>query len=168
MKINNEILILNTGGTFNKYYDPIKGELKVNQNNNFIEDIIIKSKIDSVQIEGILYKDSLELDDDDRTYLKEYILKTKYKKIIVIHGTDTMDQSAKVISQFVQDKMVVFTGAMKPFTIESVEAVSNLMSAYGYLSNTFKAGVFISMHGMIKEHHLIKKNKELGVFECLN
>lgn len=165
---NNKILILNTGGTFNKYYDQIKGKLEVSQKNNFIEDILFHSKIKNITLEGLLYKDSLEIDDSDRNSLNEYIKNSSFEKIIVIHGTDTMDKSAQVIAQNIKNKIVVFTGAMEPYSISSVEAVANLMQAYGYLLGTQKKGVFISMHGMVEEYQKIKKNKELGIFECLN
>jgi L-asparaginase len=168
MILNNEILILNTGGTFNKYYDPIAGALKVSKKNNFIKDILEKSKLTNIALEGILYKDSLEINDKDRELLKEYIHKLQYNKVIVIHGTDTMDKSAEFIAKNIQNKTIVFTGAMKPYSIQNVEAVANLMTAYGYLLNAQDSGVFISMHGMVEEYQKLKKNRELGIFECQN
>jgi L-asparaginase len=55
---------------------------------------------------------------------------------------------------------------MKPYSIDSVEAVSNLMLSIGFLKGTTNTGIYIGMHGFIKDHKEIKKNRELGVFEC--
>jgi L-asparaginase len=167
MNINNKILIINTGGTFNKYYDPIAGELQVSQNNNFLEDITQKAKLSNIKIEGILYKDSLQINDKHREVLIQYIHKSSFEKIIVVHGTDTIDKSAKALDEvFGAYKTIVLTGAMEPYSIQSVEAVANLMMGYGYLLNTDKKGVFLSMHGMVEPYNKIYKNKELGIFEC--
>lgn len=168
MVLNNKILILNTGGTFNKYYEPISGNLKVSQENNFINDIFTRAKNSNITIDGLLFKDSLEIDDNDRKLLVEYIQNSSYDKIIIVHGTDTMDQSADFIAKNIQDKMIVLTGAMKPYSIESVEAVSNLMVGYGYLLNLQENGTYIAMHGMVQEYQKIRKNRELGIFECQN
>ena len=61
--MNNTILILNTGGTFNKIYNPIKGELEILSNNNLLNKIIensFKNNLD-IKVEGIIYKDSLDI-----------------------------------------------------------------------------------------------------------
>lgn len=163
-----KIFILNTGGTFNKIYDPVNGKLIVEENNNFLNEIIQKGKISHYLLEGILYKDSLDFTQKDREILKQAIEKSGLSKILIIHGTDTIDQSAEFIAQHIQDKQIVFTGAMIPYSIQSVEAVANLMMGYGYLLASQQNGVFISMHGAVKPYNLIKKNKELGIFECHN
>jgi L-asparaginase len=74
-----KILILNTGGTFNKYYDQIDGQLKVSSNNNFINDILIKAKISHIEVDGLIYKDSLDMTLEDRKQIVKYI-KENYVK----------------------------------------------------------------------------------------
>lgn len=166
MKNNNKVLILNTGGTFNKVYDQVKGELFVPQNNEAVENILEKSKIKTVKVEGLIYKDSLEITNNDRKLLAEYIKRSIYKKILIIHGTDTMDKTAAYLSKHINNKTIVITGAMEPYSIDPVEAVSNLMSGYGFLQNCKKNNIYISMHGFVKKHNKIKKNRKHGVFEC--
>ncbi|MEA3354550.1 MAG: asparaginase domain-containing protein [Campylobacterota bacterium] len=162
-----KILILNTGGTFNKIYDEITGELIVPRHNNSLKKIIVKSKLSNIAIDGLIYKDSLNITKRDRQILLEYINKSKIDNIIIVHGTDTMDKTAQYLSGSIINKQIILTGAMKPYSIEKTEAVSNLMAAYGYIQSNKKNGVYISMHGLIKKHNKIKKNKTLGVFECL-
>ena len=166
MSKNTNILILNTGGTFNKIYDEFNGNLIVPKNNYAVNKILLNSKINKCKVKGLIYKDSLEINVEDRKLLKRYIISSKYKKIIIIHGTDTMDETAKYLDKNIKNKEIILTGAMVPFSVNQIEATSNLMLAYGYLSHKLKAGIYISMHGNIRNYKKIKKNRTLGVFEC--
>lgn len=157
------MLIINTGGTFNKRYDPIKGELFVPQDNSAIEAILTSLVID-ISLQGILYKDSLEMDDYDRSVLGKTITESEAKTIIVVHGTDTMDVSAEYVASLELDKVIVFTGAMIPFSIDPLEATANLSMAIGYANNG-SAGVHIVMQGIMGRYEQVKKNKSAGKFE---
>ncbi len=157
------MLILNTGGTFNKKYNPIAGELYVPSDEKAIEAIIDTLNMD-VRVRGILHKDSLEMDESDRALLCEEIVNAKEEIVIVVHGTDTMDQSAVKVAQLGLDKTVVFTGAMVPFAVDPIEATANLAMAIGYATNC-KSGVYIVMQGVCGEYDTIIKNKAVGKFE---
>lgn len=157
------MLIINTGGTFNKRYDPIKGELFVPQDSSAIEAILASLVID-ISLQGILYKDSLEMDDHDRSVLGKTITELEAKTIIVVHGTDTMDVSAEYVASLELDKVIVFTGAMVPFSIDPLEATANLSMAIGYANNG-SAGVHIVMQGIMGRYEQVKKNKSAGKFE---
>lgn len=161
------ILILNTGGTFNKVYNPLTGNLDVPNNNVAIESICNKSKISNTIIDGLIFKDSLDMTDEDRQSIVEYINHSKYKNIIIVHGTDTMDKTASYLNEKIKDKNIILTGAMIPYSIEQTEAVANLMSAYGFLKSNIENGVYICMHGLVENFNKIVKNKKLGIFECL-
>lgn len=167
MDIDNKVLILNTGGTFNKVYEQISGRLIVPKNNKAVESILEKAKIKDVTLKGIIYKDSLDITKMDREILRKYINKCGYKKILIIHGTDTMDKTASYLFKNIKNKQILLTGAMEPYSIDPVEAVSNMMSGYGFLKNCKKEGIYISMHGFVKKYNKITKNRKLGVFECL-
>ncbi|MBD3798989.1 asparaginase domain-containing protein [Sulfuricurvum sp.] len=155
--------IINTGGTFNKRYDPIRGELFVPSDNRSIEEILT-SLVTDIPISGVIYKDSLEMDDWDRTVLGETIAQCSEQTIIVVHGTDTIDMSAAHIDTLQLNKTVVFTGAMIPFAIDPVEATANLAMAIGYAHN-LSAGVYIVIQGVMGSFKQVKKNKSLGKFE---
>lgn len=155
--------IINTGGTFNKRYDPIKGELFVPNDNHAIE-AILDSLVVSIPVQGVFYKDSLEMDNEDRTRLGKTIAQSDEKSIIVVHGTDTMDLSAASVECLGLEKVIVFTGAMVPFSIDNVEATANLSMAIGYAQGA-KNGVHIVMQGVMGEAAKVKKNKTAGKFE---
>lgn len=159
------MLILNTGGTFNKRYDPIAGELFVPCDNQAVEAIMATFAV-AVPVEGLIYKDSLEMDETDRAVLCDAIASSNATMIIVVHGTDTIDKSALAVAAMQYDKTVVFTGAMVPFSIDPVEATANLAMAIGYARNA-PHGVHIVMQGISGTYERIIKNRELGKFECL-
>jgi len=163
------IEIINTGGTFNKRYNPLNGELEVPNDYMAVSDILKKSLFinQKIKLTQIISKDSLEFTKDDRKLLLKTIKNSKSKKIIVIHGTDTMHKSAKFISKFIKDKIVIFTGAMKPYEINPIEATSNLMLAIGFSQNA-KEGIYISMHGIVKKYNKIKKDYKKGIFIANN
>ena len=158
------ILIVSTGGTFNKIYNPITGVLEIDEMSSSILDISSKWQIENMNLVNIISKDSLDMTNEDRELLLQCITDTEYKKIIVIHGTDTMEISADLISKNINKKSVVFTGAMVPFSVDKVEATANLASAVGFLLGTPKDGVFIAMNGINSKNHLITKNRGKGLF----
>jgi L-asparaginase len=155
--------IINTGGTFNKRYNPINGELFVPTDNRAIEEIL-KSLVVDIPISGVIYKDSLEMDDEDRRILGETIAQSLEKIIIVVHGTDTIDVSATYIDALGLDKTVVFTGSMIPFSIDPLEATANLAMAIGYAKHA-PMGVHIVIQGVMNRFKQVKKNKSAGKFE---
>lgn len=157
------MLILNTGGTFNKRYDPISGELFVPSDNQAVNSVI-SLFTDSIAVEGMLYKDSLEMTHSDRETLAEKIRQSDEKRIIVVHGTDTMDASAQHLAKLGLDKVIVFTGAMVPFSIDAIEATANLAMAIGYAHN-LSSGVYIVMQGVYGPYNCVIKNRECGKFE---
>lgn len=79
-----------------------------------------------------------------------------------------MDKTAIFLAKNITDKTIVLTGAMHPFSIEPVEATANFMTGYGYLLACNQNGIYIAMHGMVKNHLEIKKNRQKGIFECQN
>lgn len=160
------IKIVNTGGTFNKCYDEISGELQVAQSNAAIEHIVESSFRGNIkcEIEGILFKDSLEMQPEDR---EEIAKKVKNNPLcLIVHGTDTMDLTAKYLAEQLSDEIVVLTGSMKPYSIDPIEAVSNFSTAVQFLQSCETSGVYIAMHGLVKPYTQIKKNRELGIFQC--
>ena len=160
------MLILNTGGTFNKKYNPKNGELEVPYDNSAIENILESVAI-SHDIAGVVYKDSLDMNLEDRKMLVNIILYSDEKHFLIVHGTDTIDQTAEFLSTIIEDKTIVLTGAMKPFEIDSIEASLNLGISLGFLRASEKQGVYISMNGYVEPWDRLKKNKEKGIFELV-
>ena len=159
------IEIINTGGTFNKIYDPIKGELIVPKTNEAIEKIL-KNFYNNFKYElkGVIFKDSLDMDDSDREILLNEIKESFSKKILVVHGTDTIDKSAKFIDKHIKNRCIVFTGAMKPFNIDPIEATANFTLALSKLLLDYEEGVFIAMHSLVLPYDKIYKDRDRGLF----
>ena len=159
-----KILIINTGGTFNKIYNPLTGNLDIDSEGSAINSIA-DAWLRKLKIKNIIGKDSLEMTNEDREFIVRTIKKSKINNIIIVHGTDTMDKTAKYLATTNLKKKIILTGAMVPYSINPIEATSNLCSAYGYLQANNKIGVYISMNGVIKDHKRVIKNKEKGYFE---
>lgn len=159
-----KITIINTGGTFNKRYNPIKGELDVPNDHIALEKLISWCHNVEFEIKDIISKDSLDITDEDRQILVDTIKKTKNDKIIIIHGTDTVDLTSKFVKNQINDKKIVFTGAMIPMSIDEVEASQNFSIALGFLSSDVKNGAYLAMHGIVAESGKLLKNKQLGKF----
>lgn len=160
-----KLLILNTGGTFNKVYNPLKGELEVPKDAKAPEAILRYFYNTSYQLINIIHKDSLEMNDEDRALILHHVEQTEAAKILIIHGTDTMDITATFLDLHVKHKMVLLTGAMVPFSIDSIEATANLSMALGALQEGKERGIYIAMHGLVAKHDAIYKNREKGIFE---
>jgi L-asparaginase len=159
------MLIINTGGTFNKRYNPLKGELEVPKDSQALESILKYFYNLKYEIKNIVHKDSLDMLDTDRKEIVELIKNSSQEKILIIHGTDTMDKTAEFLEKHVSDKTILLTGAMVPYSIDSVEANANLSMSIGYLLQSTKNGIFIAMHGLVDEHKNVYKNRKIGVFQ---
>lgn len=157
------MLILNTGGTFNKRYNPLNGELEV-PHDNLAVDTVISTFTKAVNVQGLLYKDSLEMTHEDREVLAKTIFQSDEDVIIVIHGTDTMDQSAQHLANLGLQKVIVFTGSMVPFSIDVIEATANLAMAIGYTHHALH-GVYIVMQGVCGPYNRVIKNRDQGKFD---
>ena len=161
-----DILIINTGGTFNKVYNPITGELDIDTKGKALKEIE-HHWLSSFQTVNIIGKDSLDMNDGDREKILETITSSDVQHIIIIHGTDTMDKTADYLNSAKIEKEIVLTGSMVPYSINSTEATANLASAYGFLHGVQENGIYIAMNGKIGRYQKIQKNKEKGFFESI-
>ena len=158
-----KILIISTGGTFNKVYNSKTGALDIDKSSNALKNIASKW-LTEFEILNIIGKDSLEMTNHDRLELLSTIHQANHKHIIIVHGTDTMDITAEYLADAELEKTIVLTGAMVPYSIEPTEATANLASAYGYLIALEKKGVFIAMNGVMGLYNKVKKNRKEGKF----
>jgi L-asparaginase len=161
-----KVLIINTGGTFNKIYNPINGQLEIQNNDEVIENLLKSiGSNHEFKIIGTIYKDSLEMNDDDREKISETLLTTEEKKVIIIHGTDTIHETAQFLSERIFGKTIVLVGAMKPISINPIDGTLNLGVALGFLQHDPFDRIYISMSGLILPFEKITKNREFGVFQ---
>lgn len=159
----NKILLISTGGTFNKIYNPLKGALPVDNSSRALTEIASKWLCE-FEIMNIIGKDSLEMNSQDRLELLATINQSEYENIIVIHGTDTMELTAEYLADGDLEKKIIITGAMVPYSIDPVEATANLASSFGYMQNLNDNGVYIVMNGLFGSYEKIKKDRKKGKF----
>jgi L-asparaginase len=159
-----KITVLNTGGTFNKRYNPIKGQLEVPTDNIALDKIVKSCHNVQFDIKNIVSKDSLDFTQEDRETILKEVQNSTSDKIIIIHGTDTVDLTSKFFEGQIEGKTIVFTGAMVPMSIDEVEATMNFSQAIGFLNADVKPGIYLSMHGVVVDHSRLKKDRSVGQF----
>jgi L-asparaginase len=158
-----KILIINTGGTFNKHYNPVKGSLEVLQDSTVLNELM-KKWLCEFDVLNIIGKDSLDMTTQDRMELLATINMSEYDDFIVVHGTDTMELTAEYIADAEVEKRIVLTGAMVPYSIDPTEATANLASAIGYLQRLDNDGVYITMNGVFGSYNKVTKDRKEGKF----
>lgn len=159
-----KITVINTGGTFNKRYNPIKGMLEVPTDNVALDKIIKSCHNIEFEVINIISKDSLDMTYSDREIIINSVKNCDNEKIIIIHGTDTVDLTSVYLQKEITNKKIVFTAAMVPMSIDEVEATMNFSMAIGFLNSNINNGIYLSMHGLVLEHDKLIKNKNLGKF----
>ena len=159
-----KITVINTGGTFNKRYNPLTGELEVPKDSLALDEIISYCYNIDFEVLNIISKDSLEMKDYDRELIVQTIKECTNDKVIIIHGTDTIDLTSAYIDEKIKDKNIILTGAMFPISIDKIEATLNFSMAIGFLNSNCENGVYIAMHGSVKNYKKLIKNRELGKF----
>ncbi len=159
------IRIFITGGTFDKEYNELTGQLYFNDS-HLPEMLDLGRNLVDVELRTLMMVDSLEMTDIDRELIAEHCLKSPEAKIIITHGTDTMPETAQLLAQKIKDKTIVLTGAMIPYKFGSSDGLFNLGSALAFVQ-TLAPGVYVAMNGRYFNATNVRKNKETGVFEEL-
>ena len=152
-----------TGGTFDKEFNEINGELFFKETNLYELLELGRSQLD-VKIETLMMIDSLKMSKNDRNYIVNKCKNEKTNRIIITHGTDTMVETAKILAENIKDKTIILTGAMIPIKFGSSDGLFNLGSALSFIQ-TLETGVYITMNGRYFPWNNVHKNKKLGVFE---
>jgi L-asparaginase len=160
------IRILITGGTFDKEYNELTGELFFQQTH--LPDMLRlgRCRLD-VAVETLMMIDSLQMTDIDRRVILDRCAGAPEERIVITHGTDTMEATARVLGENLTAKTVVLTGAMVPYKFGSSDGMFNLGTALAFVQ-TLPAGVYVAMNGRCFSWSRVRKNREEGVFEAIN
>ncbi|WP_317205084.1 asparaginase domain-containing protein [Janthinobacterium sp.] len=157
--------ILATGGTFDKHYNELKGVLGFADSH--LPAAIARARITvPVALEQLPLQDSLDMVDADRARILAACRAAPEKAIIIVHGTDTMPETAAVLGAAALGQTVVLTGAMIPYEIDNSDALFNLGFACA-VAQTLPAGVYVAMNGQIFAWDNVQKNRAAGVFQPL-
>ena len=157
------IKLFATGGTFDKEFNEINGELFFKKTNLYELLDLGRCKLD-IKIETLMMIDSLEMSETERNYIVSKCKKEDTHKIIITHGTDTIVETAKILAESINDKTIILTGAMIPIKFGSSDGLFNLGSALSFVQ-TLEPGIYITMNGRYFHWDNVKKNKKIGAFE---
>lgn len=154
-----------TGGTFDKEYNELTGQLHFKDSH--LPELLQmgRSRLD-ISIRTLMMVDSLEMTDTDRNIIVESCERCPESQIVITHGTDTMAETAKLLAQHIKDKTIVITGAMIPIKFGSSDGLFNLGSALAY-AQALPNGVYIAMNGRYFNWDNVRKNRQTGYFEEL-
>jgi len=157
------VRIFVSGGTFDKEYDELEGRL-------FFRDTHLPEMLKlgrckvKVDIRTLMMIDSLEMTETDRKIILDNCIKSKEDSIVITHGTDTMEETARILGEAQLKKTIVLTGAMVPFKFGSSDGLFNLGSALAF-AQCLPEGVYVAMNGRYFLWNSVRKNKKTGEFE---
>jgi len=157
------IKIFATGGTFDKEYNELRGELFFKRTHVPEMLKLGRCKLE-VDVRTLMMVDSLCMTDADRSSILEKCKRTKEDRILITHGTDTMVETARFLGNSIRGKTILLTGAMVPYKFGSSDGLFNLGSSLAFVQ-TLPEGVYISMNGKCFHWDNVRKNKETGEFE---
>lgn len=159
------IRIFITGGTFDKEYNELNGQLYFKDTH--LHDLLDmgRNKV-SVEIRTLMMIDSLQMSDEDRELIVHQCKHCNENQIVITHGTDTMEDTAKVLALAMLNKTIILTGAMIPIKFGSSDGLFNLGSALAF-AQSLPIGVYVAMNGRFFNWDNVRKNKLTGIFEEL-
>ncbi|MFN8308957.1 MAG: asparaginase domain-containing protein [Chitinophagales bacterium] len=157
------VKILITGGTFDKEYDEINGRL-------FFKDTHLSELLKlgrcnlDVSLRTLMMVDSLDMTADDRNLILNMCRNCEEQRIVITHGTDTMEVTAKLLGEAALNKTIVLTGAMIPYKFGSSDGLFNLGTALAFVQS-LPNGVYVAMNGRYFPWNNVRKNRTTGNFE---
>ncbi|NOQ65208.1 MAG: asparaginase [Methyloprofundus sp.] len=159
------IKLLITGGTIDKHYNEIKGELDFSATH--LPTMLAQARCHiELDTQLLMLKDSLAMQQSDREQIKQACINSEYQQIMITHGTDTMVETAQQLASLASNKTIVLFGAMIPYSIKNSDALFNLGTAITAVQ-LLPAGVYISMNGKLFDWNKVRKDKQAGEFKAV-
>lgn len=159
------ITIIVTGGTFDKEYDEINGQLYF-KDTHLREILKLGRSTIPVTLDALMMIDSLQMQESHRQIIADRCTECIDNKIVITHGTDTMVKTASKIAERQLPKTIILTGAMIPYKFGSSDGLFNMGCALAF-AQTLSQGVYITMNGRYFTWDNVRKNKATGFFETL-
>lgn len=158
-----KIRVFITGGTFDKEYNELSGTL-------FFKDTHVPEMLHlgrcelDLEVSGLMLIDSTEMTEADRELIFLRCTEVSDERVVITHGTDTMEETARFLGERIRDQTIVLTGAMVPYTFGSSDGLFNLGSALAF-AQALPHGVYVVMNGRSFDWHNVRKNRATGRFE---
>lgn len=172
-QLDYRIVVITTGGTIEKSYGEFDGSLS-NKGSILEKYTISKLRLPytSLDIVPVMTKDSLDMTDADREIILQQVKLYERQNfpIVILHGTDTMDLTAKYIYDNLGGSPslpIILTGAMRPMGFVDSDAQQNFTEAL-IAAKIIHPGVYISFHNQIFLAKHVKKNRSRGTFEYVD
>jgi L-asparaginase len=157
------LTIVATGGTIDKIYFDDKSNYQIGAPQ--IGEILTQLGVAfAFEVIALMRRDSLHMDDADRDLIRRTIVAQPHRHVLITHGTDTMVDTARVLSG-IPGKSIVLTGALNPARFQGSDAVFNIGCAVGAIQ-ALPDGVFIAMNGRVWDPARVRKNREANRFEA--
>jgi len=156
-----DILVLTTGGTIDKLYFDALSEYQIGD--SVVDRLLATARVKKpFRVEGLMRKDSLDLDDADRATIARAVSGAPERHIVITHGTDTMTETAKALAG-IAGKTIVLVGALAPARFADSDATFNLGMAFA-TAQVAPAGVWIAMNGTIFPADQVRKDRSANAF----
>lgn len=162
------IQVFVTGGTFDKDYNYITGELYFRDTH--LPEMLKRGRCNlDVDFKTLMMIDSLEMREEDREIIAYNCRRSPARHILITHGTDRMVETARYLAQSdIENKTIVLTGAMVPYAFgTSSDGFFNLGSGLAFVQ-VLAPGVYVVMGGRYFDWDNVQKNQKTGNFEEIN
>ena len=157
------LAILITGGTIDKVHDTLSESL-ILDGTTHIPDILGQGRARVSRIKSLMSIDSLDMDDTHRAKILRAVNSAPEKRLVVTHGTGTMELTAKALDGNIGRKTVVLTGAMRPWSLGQSDGNFNLGGAV-IAARLLQPGVYGVMNGKIFTAEDLHKDVQTGRFD---
>lgn len=153
------ICIVSTGGTIEKTYSELGGELsnRLDEPVKVLDVMLGQLELPEVEVArvSLMNKDSLEMTEADHALIAETVARELdlHGAVVVVHGTDRLATTGERILEHLASRNalvgpVVLTGAMRPFELRRTDAVQNLTEAL-LAVRLLPPGVYCVMHNEV-------------------
>ena len=159
------VTLISTGGTIEKTYD--QSEQVLANARSVLDEILDHLRLPDLEVRRVVLmnKDSLDMTDGDHNLIATAASTEAERSdgVVVVHGTDRLARSAEETLLLRPSAPVIFTGAMRPYTLRDTDAVQNVTEAL-LASRLCEPGVYVAMHNRVLAFPGVFKDHDQGTF----
>jgi L-asparaginase len=157
-----KLLIVTTGGTIDKIYFDDMSDYQIGE--PLIGQILDHLQVGfEFEVNALMRKDSIHITDEDRLTIRDAVMASDARHVLITHGTDTLVNTAMVL-QDIPGKTMVLTGALNPARFRDSDAIFNIGCAVGAVQCQ-PHGAWIAMSGRVWDPGKVRKNRGENRFE---
>lgn len=157
------VCVLITGGTLDKIHDT-QTESLVLDGSTRVKDIFAQGRANISRFKNLMQIDSLDMTKADRDKILKAVKTAPENRIVITHGTGTMELTAQYLDGKVGDKTVILSGAMRPWSLGRSDGNFNLGGAI-IAARLLPSGVYGVMNGRVFAADELHKDTVHGRFD---